>query len=136
MAACIRTPGGGMSDWRKDLLERYEPSICPSIDCGDGWRPLIEYLYNEVDKYDCIFVEQVKEKFAGLRFYISHQYDCPNEDCDACNKIYPNVNTIESLSRNMCEQCGSYISSPSTNGGWLRAECGPCAADRILRHTA
>jgi hypothetical protein len=71
-------------DWRDALAERY-PSLyrdykgdmrytCMAwgIAVGDGWRELIEKLSADivaVDVENRVVVDQVKEKFGGLRFY-------------------------------------------------------------------
>ena len=126
------------ADWRKVLLARYTPSVWAQIEVGDGWRPLIEFLYDEVDKHDCISVAQVKEKFGGLRFYLNHDYECLGEadlGCPHLKAMEGSVRVIEALSGYMCEQCGDRSTkTPLKEGerrGWIHTECDDCRHARL-----
>ena len=88
------------------------------IECNDGWFNLIWNLCQEI--VDCykeeereldIFVDQVKEKYGGLRFYY-------HIDSEGTNNISPNeagfserieeiVSRYEEDSENVCEECGA-----------------------------
>jgi hypothetical protein len=94
--------------WRDDLLEIDMPSVWGGIECGDGWRQLIEALYGLVQKYDCIGVAQVKEKFGGLRFYIDHDYECDSASCNNYQNMRTAIRICEELSYMTCEDCGAY----------------------------
>lgn len=106
--------------WKDDLLDRYTPTIWPQIACGEGWRPLVEELYDEVDKYPCVTVAQVKEKYASLRFYISHDWECKDEHEDLRKKI----DLVERKSHSICELCGAPGTCRGTN--WIRTLCDEC----------
>lgn len=113
-----------MSDdqqWRDELLDRYCPEVWGSIDTGDGWRPLVEFLYDQVDNYRCVTIAQVKEKFGGLRFYISHDHEC---DCDI-NNLFNTISVIENLSTYICELCGRY-GHTRTDRSYIRTLCDDC----------
>jgi hypothetical protein len=87
------------------------------IAVGSGWWPLIETLCNtiqrHIDNKGCqqVVVEQVKEKFGGLRFYYQGGDDF----------IHGAVWLAESLSMQMCEECGA----PGERGGdgWVVTLC-------------
>lgn len=127
------------ADWRKALIARYEPSVWPQIEVGDGWRPLIEFLYDEVDESDCISVGQVKEKFGTLCFYLDHDYECRGEtdgNCSHLARMYRITSAIESLSGYMCEQCGARSTKPpplkeGERRGWIHTECDDCRHTRL-----
>ena len=62
-----------------------------------GWHPLIKELISKIKKIDKnIKVEQVKEKFGGLRFYIS----------PAVKEVFDLISEYESKSYETCEFCG------------------------------
>lgn len=113
-----------MSDWREALLERNPPGVWAGIDTGDGWRPLIEYLYDAANDRACISIAQVKEKFGGLRFYIDHDFECEVEDCHAAESMYKAIDTIEALSYRICETCGKH--GKLTGKSWVKTLCEEC----------
>jgi hypothetical protein len=64
-------------------------------------------------------VNQVKEKFGGLRFY-----------ADGCNETIDNYITFaECLSARTCEVCGA-PGERRDDGGWLRTLCDQHTSDR------
>lgn len=103
-----------------------ETCMAWGIECGDGWHDLIEALCTEIDaevqhtnrlyphlKF-AVVAAQVKEKYGGLRFYVDFIYNHELvEDADAMKKITSRIweingmiRIIESLSINVCEDCG------------------------------
>lgn len=115
------------NNWRDVLLDREVPSVWGGIDCGDGWRPLIEFLYDRAEEYSCISVAQVKEKFGGLRFYFDHDIDCDKDDC--CDQMSRYVDIIGRVSYKICEQCGAYGElrrkyNDGSERGWILTLCG------------
>ena len=74
------------------------------FECNNGWFGIIEKLISDINKIDIdnkIIVEQIKEKFGGLRFYYTF-----NGDSDISKKIYDLVTIAESVSYKTCENCG------------------------------
>ena len=67
---------------------------------------------------DQVTVDQVKEKFGGLRFYYTGGDD----------KIRGMVGMAESLSAITCEECGA--PGDQRQGGWIRTLCDEHAAER------
>ena len=87
------------------------------IECGPGWFDLIWELSEKMepllvgdDETTC--VAQVKEKYGGLRFYMSHYY---NKTIGELEYEY------EEKSYKICESCGKE-GTPSKNG-WIKTLC-------------
>lgn len=97
-----------MNDVLLPILRRNYPKIFSSPDlreirCYPGWLDLLNDLCNQLQTYldanpstPPIIVSQVKEKFGGLRFYISGG----DEFCQAI------VDAAEEASLTLCEVCG------------------------------
>jgi len=84
------------------------------VECNDGWFDIIFDLCNKITPLAAEIKEfqviQIKEKFGGLRFYVSHG----NEE------IHTIIQDAEELSFKICEICGE----PGTlRGGWLKTLC-------------
>ena len=95
---------------------------------GEGWWPILESLCANIqshinhtntqfEKYgrgqlvEQVVVEQVKEKFGGLRFY----YTGGDE------QIYGMVRMAEAWADKSCEECGA--PGKSRGGGWIKTLC-------------
>jgi hypothetical protein len=72
--------------------------------CDDGWEPLIRDLSEKLERDCCVYdgeerpyVVQVKEKFGGLRVYVSH----------GTSKMYETIRRAEERSTSVCEVCGA-----------------------------
>lgn len=96
--------------------------------CGAGWWPILKSLCCQIqhhidwkneqkEKYGrgegCaqVTVNQIKEKFGGLRFY----YSGGNDTIDGM------VRMAESWAAHACEDCGA--PGTSRSGGWIRTLC-------------
>lgn len=92
-----------------------------------GWWPIIETLCETIDshvkfsKCQPVVVEQIKEKFGGLRFY----YQGGDE------QVHGMVWMAEAWASRTCEQCGQ----PGLRraGGWIRTLCDTHEAERQIR---
>jgi hypothetical protein len=108
------------------------------FECGDGWYNLIErlasniqsYVDNQNDSYTYkvqrgeakeedrpeyqVRAVQVKEKFGGLRFYVTGG----GEYVDGL------IAMAEDVSYMTCESCGN--PGKPNDGGWIRTLCNPC----------
>lgn len=121
--------------------------------CGDGWFNLIRDLCREItEKYEKegisadIIIEQVKEKFAGLRFYYSYPdsplafhaldfiggsgvrfYPESDDDGKECLRrdIADIVRKYEALSKTVCELCGAE-GEARMDLRWKRTLCNSC----------
>jgi len=77
---------------------------------GAGWKPLIENLYVAMPRRTKVL--QVKEKFAGLRFYIS----------SAPEWYHDLIAYYEDQSYKICEQCGE-SGKVRDDLGWILTLC-------------
>ena len=93
----------------KSFPALYRDPFSKHIECNDGWYQLIYTLSGKIDDIfrasklsddDCPKVDQVKEKFGGLRFYVSCISPAIKED------IYAAINVFEAHSFQTCELCG------------------------------
>ena len=76
---------------------------------GPGWASLIDEIYDILP--DDAYILQVKEKFGGLRFYVS------SGKADILDRIYE----IENRSLAMCEMCGK--PGRPTGKTWIITRC-------------
>lgn len=111
--------------------------MCWGFDVGDGWFPLIDLLskailpqVRELNKKEAEWFEnqseenkalikepsrfgvvQVKQKFGGLRYYVSHY-------TEELGKL---ISLFEDLSYETCEVCGRL--GKTRSGGWIETLC-------------
>lgn len=104
------------------------------VECGDGWFELIKNLCEEIAKLeiDGIRVAQVKEKFGGLRFYVSaypEQVDVDPKAKEKLDALYNLIDKAEEKSNEICENCGS-PGSPKIDKFWIQTLCDACSGQR------
>lgn len=80
------------------------------IECAQGWKDLVQPLFELCDKHD-VEVLQVKEKFGGLRFYVG----------GAPDEVYDAIRKAEDLSLTICMICGA--PGKPRGGGWILTLC-------------
>ena len=115
------------------LVEKYpkifgEVGMSPQESCmafgiavGDGWYWLIGQLCKVLqfntdnNKQPQVVAAQVKEKFGGLRFYISSGTD----------EQFAAIHFAESMSYGICEICGTTDNVGQTEG-WIKTLCEKC----------
>lgn len=99
---------------------------------GPGWWPIIESLCANIQSHtdwwnknhkkhpivEQVVVEQIKEKFGGLRFY----YQGGDET------VAGMVRMAESWASHSCEECGN--AGQSRTGGWIKTLCDEHEAER------
>jgi hypothetical protein len=89
---------------------------------GPGWWPIVESLCANIQHHlqwknrdsqlvPPVVVEQIKEKFGGLRFYYQGGDDT----------ITGMVRMAESWAGHSCEECGA--PGQQRSGGWIRTLC-------------
>ena len=89
---------------------------------GAGWYPILETLCSNIQHHidwkvkqgkdiAQVEVDQIKEKFGGLRFYYSGGDD----------EISGMVRMAEAWADIACEECGA--AGKRRNGGWIRTLC-------------
>ena len=91
------------------------------VECGNGWKSLYQPLVDWVEKYnseheDKIEIRQIKEKFGGLRFYVSSYPD----------ELFDLIGKAEEESYRVCEFCGTRENVGLTVGGWYTTICLDC----------
>jgi hypothetical protein len=81
----------------------------------DGWNRLVDELIEKLDKLpEEIKVLQIKEKFAGLRFYVY----------GASEKAHEIISLYEKYSYHICEYCGEfYTAKERLSHGWWKTLC-------------
>lgn len=103
----------------QELLDRYNIKARCSSDLPDGWHRLVETLIVDLIKIGWDGeLEQVKEKFGGLRFYIGA----------TTPEITELIKEAESASYTTCTDCGCGSAKRTSNRGWVRTLCEACAA--------
>jgi hypothetical protein len=105
-----------------DVLARHGITRIPcGAHCGDGWAPIVDRLLTDLvamgwDRN----VDQIKEKFGGLRFYAAGVLT---------KEMQGLVDAAERESARTCELCGA----PGRIGGdawWLQCLCATCRGKR------
>jgi len=116
-------------DLTQQLLDKY-PKLFSNkqfwgFECGDGWYDILDHLCGAITEYkydpDEVYVDQVKEKFGKLRFYLSR------ED----NVIQGMVTLAEYMSGHTCEICGER--GKIRSGPWFVTLCDEHHEARIGR---
>lgn len=126
-------------EFEKRLKERFPNMFSQpygGVAVGEGWWPIIESLCENIQRHTDwwnknhekhpvvkqVVVEQIKEKFGGLRFY----YEGGDE------QISGMVRMAEAWASHSCEECGS----PGTLGGqgWIRTLCPTHRAEADARY--
>jgi len=111
------------------LVEKY-PKLFSSkqfwgFECGDGWFDLLDYLCGAIKEHtydsDELTVDQVKEKFGRLRFYLSREDDV----------MHGMVSMAEHMSGQICETCGNR--GETRGGSWFVTLCDKHHEERIAR---
>ena len=122
-------------------------------DCPPGWQSLVDRFFADVDvmlddeQARSFRVEQIKEKFAGLRIYwklgkqkttavdvfandgIIRLQTQPNQPTELFDQIAARVTLAEEEAAQTCQKCGS-LGAERRSRGWLITLCAACAAPR------
>lgn len=106
----------------KSFLDGERLGHCVPCECSDGWYELIYYLCKEIEiLYELknkdvmsLNIEQIKEKYGKLRFYVGNYID----------GVMEIVNKYEALSTKTCEVCGK--EGKLTGKRWVRTLCEDC----------
>ena len=121
----IYTGEKSMIEEVEELIKQKE-TVMPiqfGIECGNGWYWLLDNLMDTIKHYSkdndvpLINITQIKEKYGGLDFNY-HGGD---------RLIFGIVWLAESMSRKICEYCGTNKNVGMTQG-WNSTICGECHA--------
>lgn len=86
------------------------------FECGDGWFEIIKELSEKLNQTENPpYVEQVKEKFGELRFYVA----------SATDEQYALIEEAEEKAVRTCEICGSE-GKLRTDSCWFVTLCDKC----------
>lgn len=97
----------------------YEPGGFAGYWLPDGWVQLVDELHEDLIKICPDYkIVQVKEKFAGLRYYVELPRDIDHETADSFRE---RVSTAERRSYTICDVCGS--PGEVREGGWISTLC-------------
>ena len=100
-----------------------ETCMCWGFECGDGWYNILNQLMGNIQHHidwrnkkeevvAQVTLDQVKEKFGGLRFYINAGSD----------QIHTRIREAEDESYLTCEKCGE-PGEHRTDRGWWTTLC-------------
>ena len=130
-------------DRREKLIKGHQRlfSRGVGIECGDGWLELIDTLCHYFEdklinkEVKRITFAQIKEKFGLLRVYFNvHFPQAPDvRNNSLYEELHHTVNTIETLSSIVCEDCGQIKNENldvkmRTLNGWKMTSCDECFA--------
>ena len=116
-------------DLTQKLLDKY-PKLFSNqqfwgFECGDGWYDIIDHLCGAITEYthdpDEVYVDQIKEKFGRLRFYLSREDDV----------MHGMITLAEYMSGHICETCGER--GKTRGGSWMVTLCDEHHEARIAR---
>jgi len=115
--------------------DKRTTAMCWGFSCNDGWfniiwdlssklEPLLQKFQDEYpDLESPPRASQVKEKFGGLRFYVTSGSD----------EMYDLIAEAEALSYKTCEDCG--MPGKERGGGWIITRCDGCHEKKIMEAT-
>jgi len=107
--------------FRQRKLPMTQSAMCFGFECQNGWYNILDNLCQHIQDYvnenNCGPVEavQIKEKFGGLRFYITGGDDA----------IDMFIQMAEEESYHTCEYCGTKENVGMTRG-WNVTCCADC----------
>jgi hypothetical protein len=114
--------------------------MCWGITCGDGWKDTIDETCKQLTILKDItgiqvIADQVKEKFAGLRFYYhcdASNYKLAEEDFDSWQNMIENViSSCERKCDHVCDHCGESRWKTARLGHWMVGICDSCLEKEI-----
>lgn len=100
----------------KRIIEQNSKIFAPNFyfECDDGWADIIfnlcKELQQEIDNSGCeqVVAAQIKEKFAGLRFYSSGGNEVTDAIIDKYAKLSSDTCELTGGKGYLCEKLGWY----------------------------
>ncbi len=109
--------------YQQRKLSPRESCLAFGIETGAGWFSIIYDLSKKIMEIDSgVQASQVKEKFGGLRFYVS------NVSRETADDVYALIDKAEELSLQTCELCGK--TGEPNEIGWIITLCDECRETR------
>lgn len=100
-----------------------------------GWVKIVEGLLvalDDIPSWKREYVDQIKEKFAGLRFYYHEPEDGFTTEDHVRIKLL--VNRAEALAWKTCEVCGTTEDVTQRSTYWVHTQCLECWEHRGERY--
>ena len=98
--------------WSQTIMERIDQRWLCNYHAPKGWIPLVEELAEKLaEVYPEYKITQIKEKFGGLRFYVSGMTE----------EGWKLIDEAERKSLTICEVCGKL--GKIRKGGWWKTLC-------------
>jgi hypothetical protein len=98
-----------------------------------GWVTIVEKCIKLVAKQNSLIrIDQIKEKFGGLRFYYTVIDTQQEEDSLFDTPLQDRISCLEYVCSHICEECGTTLDvttgllDPSKKYGWLHTYCDRC----------
>jgi hypothetical protein len=108
------------------IFEQERNVMTSANNIGEGWHNLVRGLETQLNEIDPDFIlQQVKEKFGGLRYYAHSHVPDPG--------FQQAINVAEAASFHICEVCGEEGECKATDN-WLKTLCETHRAEDIKRH--
>lgn len=99
------------------MSEKYtQLDILCGASYGDGWDRLVDPIVKVCQTLPNVRIDQVKEKFGGLRIYVSG---------DVPESLHDMIDKAEKESVWVCEECGNPRETVDIKG-WLKTLCSFC----------
>lgn len=116
----------GYEDGLRAIMLRIPPGWGRWVSCSRGWYSIVIQLDRDLAEIDPDYVvHQVKEKYAGLRYYFHASEGVTEADQQRMDAL---VDEAEAQCERTCEMCGEPGVRHATPHGWLRTLCAECAA--------
>lgn len=85
----------------EEIIQRVKKGMGCNSRIGTGWFGLVEQLDSDIAKLAPDYtIDQIKEKFGSLRFYIG------SIDENVFEEVYELIRAAEKKSSEMCDVCG------------------------------
>lgn len=117
--------------------DEREPFPMFGIEMGEGWKPIAQKVIDQIIEINeslpensHIFIDQVKEKWATMRIYVT--YD--NVPKEIVNRVEKMIDDAETEAVATCEECGSKENIGMRINGWYTVMCEECAK-KIAKET-
>lgn len=123
----------GYEDGLRAIMMRIPDGWGRWISCDKGWYPIITGLDRDLAAIDPDYeLHQVKEKYAGLRYYFRASDFASDADRQRMKVL---INEAETRCERTCELCGAPGTQHTNHRCWLKTLCSECATaqgyDRI-----
>ena len=120
----IPPDAGEYTDGLVAIMMRIPDGLGRWISCDKGWYSIIVDIDRRLCELDPLYsLQQVKEKFGGLRYYFE-----PTDatDHETLEKMHEIVRDAEARAGQTCEYCGTTEQVALRKHGWWKTLCDKC----------